>query len=664
VKLRQLDEANAQVDALSASRNTAAQRYAYYQTLTGVNSPTVPPVGDNIPLLPIPSKKPHDAGDGIQLLPEEQAELDFSTAAMVTQTVASGIQAIAGILTAFPKLRAELLPFGTGASAEEGGDQFGKIAESAATVVRIASEILSYEASHAGKMAGYFRRQADWTLQNNLAACEIMQIDKQMAAANIRVEIAQHELDSHEKQIENAQTVLDYMANQKFTNQDLYGWMVSDTASNYFACYQMAFALAKKAERAFRFERGLTDSNFIQFGYWDSLRKGLLAGDRLHLALLQLQNAYTDQNTREYEISRDVSLLLNAPLALISLKETGSCELEIPESFFDADYPGQTHRRLKTAGLSAPCSVGPHVSLNCKLTLLTNKIRISNEAGDPYPENVEDGDDRFVNNFAAVQSIATSHGANDSGLFEVNFHDERYLPFEGAGAISRWRLEMPKENNAFDFETISDVILHLKYTAREGGDPLRQAAARWLQSAPQDGLLRLFSARHEFPAAWYGFVNPSSATASGLSMTLVLTAERFPYQFRGKTITINSVDLFLRFKDLHDPASYQQDGTPLGDYAGAKPLAISVTPPNGTAVTTQLKSVKSMLSGMPHGSADVSDQAAGLGAWTIEVQNQDIAALPASLRTDGGANKIYRLNSDAVADLIILCHYSATSTAS
>jgi hypothetical protein len=30
---------------------------------------------------------------------------------------------------------------------------------------------------------------------------------------------------------------------------------------------------------------------------------------------------------------------------------------------------------------------------------------------------------------------------------------------------------MPKDNNAFDFETISDVILHLKYSAREGGEP-------------------------------------------------------------------------------------------------------------------------------------------------------------------------------------------------
>ena len=233
--------------------------------------------------------------------------------------------------------------------------------------------------------------------------------------------------------MENAQTVLEYMTDKKFTNQDLYGWMVSDTSSSYFACYQMAFSIAKKAERTFRFERGLTESNFIQFGYWDSLRKGLLAGDRLHLALLQMEAAYTDQNVREYEISRDVSLLLNAPLAVIALKETGECEIALPESFFDADYPGHYMRRIKSVTFSVPCVVGPYTSLNCTLTLLTNKTRISSAAGDQYLENLEDGDDRFVNNFAAIQSIATSHGVNDGGLFELNFRDERYLPFEGAG---------------------------------------------------------------------------------------------------------------------------------------------------------------------------------------------------------------------------------------
>jgi hypothetical protein len=273
---------------------------------------------------------------------------------------------------------------------------------------------------------------------------------------------------------------------------------------------------------------------------------------------------------------------------------------------------------------------------------------------------MEDGDDRFVNNFAAVQSIATSHGLNDGGLFEMNFRHEKYLPFEGSGVISRWRLEMPRENNAFDFESIADVIFHVKYTAWEGGDPLRQAARQALASGPQDDLLRLFSIRHEYPASWYSFLNPSGASDQGQSMTFDLTAVRFPYQFRGKAISIIGVELFLKFKDIHDAQTYSHDGTPLGDYAAAKPLAVGLTPPGATAVRVQLKSDKSFLNGLPHASADLSDQTAGLGTWTIEVQNDDLASLPPSLRSDGGTGKFYRLSSDAVADLIILCHYSVS----
>ena len=51
----------------------------------------------------------------------------------------------------------------------------------------------------------------------------------------------------------------------------------------------------------------------------------------------------------------------------------------------------------------------------------------------------------------------------------MNCRDERYLPFEGAGEIARWRVELPRDTNAFGFDTISDVVLHLRYTAREGG---------------------------------------------------------------------------------------------------------------------------------------------------------------------------------------------------
>ena len=84
-------------------------------------------------------------------------------------------------------------------------------------------------------------------------------------------------------------------------------------------------------------------------------------------------------------------------------------------------------------------------------------------------------DDRFSDHFGSMQSIVTSSGQNDSGLFETNLRDERYLPFENSGAISEWQLELPdRACRQFDYDTITDVILHLRYTAREGG----AAAAR------------------------------------------------------------------------------------------------------------------------------------------------------------------------------------------
>lgn len=97
--------------------------------------------------------------------------------------------------------------------------------------------------------------------------------------------------------------------------------------------------MAKRAERTYRFELGLEDSHFIQFGYWDSLKKGLLAGERLYHDLKRMELAYLDQNKREYELTKHISLALNDPLALLALKETGKCEIELPEMLFDMDYP-------------------------------------------------------------------------------------------------------------------------------------------------------------------------------------------------------------------------------------------------------------------------------------------------------------------------------------
>jgi Tc toxin complex TcA C-terminal TcB-binding domain len=177
---------------------------------------------------------------------------------------------------------------------------------------------------------------------------------------------------------------------------------------------------------------------------------------------------------REYELSKRVSLVLYDQGALPVLKSTGRCELELPEELFDAEYPGHFFRRLKRVAIAIACVSGPYTTINCTLTLLSSKVRIRGDSAPRSPE--QPSDPRFRYDSVAVQSVATSTGQNDSGLFELDFQDERYLPFEGAGAISRWRIDLPKETNAFDFATISDIVFELDYTARQGGASLGQAA--------------------------------------------------------------------------------------------------------------------------------------------------------------------------------------------
>jgi hypothetical protein len=156
-------------------------------------------------------------------------------------------------------------------------------------------------------------------------------------------------------------------------------------------------------------------------------------------------------------------------------------------------------------------------------------------------------DTRFVDDRRLVSDMVTSTAQNDAGLFEPSMRDERYLPFEGAGAVSTWQLELSNEFHLFDYATITDVILHLRYTARPSDtlrDPATAAAKNRLADASATPLLRLFSLRHEFPNEWHRFVNaPPAATTA---ITVNLAKERFPYFVQGRTIAIRQAAVVAR----------------------------------------------------------------------------------------------------------------------
>jgi|GEM_PF-1020687 len=551
VRETQIEEANANIDALRQSEELAIAKFVQYQRLLGNSGAQVPDdFGVDIEqtsLVQVASAETSGDLSSFGLTPAEQDQLKWSDVALGYGTTAGIHSIISGILYAFPDIQAGT-PF---LSQKFGGTNLGSVLNAGAAFWSTLERIATHQANRSAQVGQYQRRQDEWVFQSRLALREVQQIRKQIFAAEIRRDIAAKELDNHKKQIKNAEET-DRFMREKYTNRELYQWMSQQLSGVYFRAYQMAYDVAKRAERAFRFELGLTDSKYIQAGYWDSLKKGLLAGEKLSLDLKRMEVAYLDQNKREYEITRHVSLLSLDPTALIALRQSGKCEVNIPEVLFDLDYPGHYLRRIKSVSLTIPCVTGPYTGVNCTLSLLKSSIRQGIAVENGYERDTEsDGDPRFRDTFGPIQSIVTSNAQFDAGVFETNLRDERYLPFEGAGVISVWRLELPVAFRQFDYNTVADVILHIKYTAREGGATLRASCLSELTEAINAiehesnaiGLSRLFSLKQEFSTEWHRFTRTPVGVGPRLEK-VDISKSRFPFLIGQRSIDVSQVDLY------------------------------------------------------------------------------------------------------------------------
>jgi len=171
-------------------------------------------------------------------------------------------------------------------------------------------------------------------------------------------------------------------------------------------------------------------------------------------------------------------------------------------------------------------------------------------------------------------------------MFETNLREERFLPFEGVGTISAWKLDLPKDYRAFDYGAISDAILHIRYTARQGVDPtkVKTALDDLFQQADQDGLALLFSLRRDFPTEWAAFVSGTG------NFTATIRKDYFPYFTQSQSITITGFDLYAQDVTKHysvgDQTAWDAATADLGD---KNKQAFTVTiPPDGSGPTQVL----------------------------------------------------------------------------
>lgn len=578
VKYSQLQEAIKAREGLEKSFANTAQRYVYYERLLGrkeseINIPELDALDtDALKAMTLKATEPevlprHIAvdivedlsgeGGGKKLNKQEQEELGKLKAARGSHDTASFWDKRGAEAAVIPDFGAYVAPLGTGATSTYGGRNFTALAQAISTHYKSDADKLSYEAGRAAKVGSYDRREQEWAFQSNLAAGELTQLYKQLRAAQIREAIAAREVENHQQQIRNAEEIEHFLTDErtgKETNQAFYTWMKREVKALYGQCFQFAFDIARKAERALQHELGNSELSFLQFGYLAG-KEGLLAGEKLYLDVKRMEMAYHDLNQREYELTRHVSLLQVNPLALLQLRATGRCPITIPEELLDLDCPGHYFRRIKSVAVSIPCVVGPYTSLNCTLTQLKSTIR-KNALLDGGIYQRQDSDDRFSDHFGSLQAIVTSMGQNDSGLFETNLHDERYLPFEGLGVVSQWQLELPADPSKndprqFDYDTISDVIIHLRYTAREGGDLLRKGAVANLTSlieaAQAAGSVRLFSIRHEFPTQWAKFKSMQIDSPNPVAeLKLNLRAEHYPFWSQGRLTVVKQVEFYAK----------------------------------------------------------------------------------------------------------------------
>ncbi|WP_323837588.1 neuraminidase-like domain-containing protein [Photorhabdus africana] len=369
----------------------------------------------------------------------------------------------------------------------DGGSHWGAIAQATSNVMEFSASVISTEADKISQSEAYRRRRQEWEIQRNNAETELKQIDAQLGSLVVRREAAVLQKTSLKTQQEQTHAQLTFLQH-KFSNQALYNWLRGRLSAIYFQFYDLTVARCLMAEMAYRWETNDATARFIKPGAWQGTHAGLLAGETLMLNLAQMEDAHLKQDQRVLEVERTVSLaniykekgqfsltekiaelmknkLVTAGNGNNTLKfGTGNAQTSLQASISLADlqirhdYPEGSGvgnvRRIKQISVTLPALLGPYQDVQAILSYSGEVTGLAE----------------------SCKSLAVSHGMNDSGQFQLDFNDGKFLPFEGID-IDKGTLTLSFPNAIGEgskegkqktiLESLSDIILHIRYTIRQ-----------------------------------------------------------------------------------------------------------------------------------------------------------------------------------------------------
>lgn len=360
-----------------------------------------------------------------------------------------------------------------------GGSRWGALSHAISNGMALQSASTQVSADKVSRSEMYRRRREEWEIQRNNAQSEVDQIEAQLTGMSIRLEAANLQVDYLETQQGHTLAQLEFMQ-RKFTNQALYSWMRGKLSAIYYQFFDIAQSCCLMAQEALRRELNDNSLTFIRGSTWNSSTAGFMAGETLLLNLAEMDKAWMERDERALEVTRTVSLaqvyaglpednafiFTDQVVALLgntsskikskgnngnTLKISSDRELEASVKLSDLNIPGDyksslgATRRLKQVSVTLPALVGPYEDVRAVLSYGGSVV---------MPRG--------------CNAIAVSHGMDDSGQFQLDFNDARYLPFEGipvddTGSLT---LSFPDATGRQKtlLESLNDIILHIRYT--------------------------------------------------------------------------------------------------------------------------------------------------------------------------------------------------------
>ncbi|KAF5023711.1 hypothetical protein F66182_4215 [Fusarium sp. NRRL 66182] len=520
------------IEILELNRKSQVMRLNYYLALTGESSSRVPKAGGSWTEIQQSIAQPTD--DELVMSPEESMEMVKNDEAQELVVVATAIENTCAILMALPEIQVQAQPMGVGASTQMDPKKIADGMMLVASVIQQQAAARNFEASRASRKGQLIKQLQDRRLQANQAGYEITVTDKSIESQRIKIEMAEADIGMTKQQIDDL-TEMDEHLRNKYTNEALYAWMDASARKLLYRTYLIAIDAAKSAEKAFMFERPSlsTSESLIESSYWDDSRDGAFAAQNLYLDLKRIESLNLKGKPHDFEVKKSISLRQIDPWALLRFQDTGKTEFLLPEVLFDYDFPGHYCRRIKSLSVTIPCIVGPYTSVACTLRLVEHGYRLRQKQNGAayYPVGSLNADLRYHTDKVPISAVALSSSFQDTGAFEMDFAaGDRYGPFEGAGVVSRWSLELPTKTRQFDYHTVSDVILHVNYTSMNGGaawqTEAEEAVAEFQESADSQMHVALFDLRD-------GLTRLSS-TGGTPKLTVANVSSLLPFWTRGR----------------------------------------------------------------------------------------------------------------------------------